>query len=69
MVNEKSLQIEELVAHLTRIVDDLSDVLARQEAEISQLNRRMKLVMEREAVRELAEGGTVPLGDQRPPHW
>ena len=61
--------LEEQIAHLTRSVDDLSDVVARQETQIAMLTRRLALLMEREAARELDAGGTVPLADQRPPHW
>ncbi len=60
--------IEEHLAHLTRTVEDLSDIVARQEREIDRLTRRVGLLLEREAERE-AQGGTVPLADQRPPHW
>lgn len=61
-------RIEEQIAHLTRMVEDLSDVVAKQSHEIDRLTRRVGLLMEREADRE-AEGGTIPLADQRPPHW
>jgi len=63
------LKLEEMVAHLVRVVDDLSDVVARQEDEIATLTRRVAMLMNRAAERELAEGGTVPLADQKPPHW
>ncbi|MCV2446950.1 SlyX family protein [Paracoccus sp. DMF] len=66
--HERELRLEETVAHLSRVVDDLSEVVARQEREIVRLSRRVGLLMEREAERE-AEGGTIPLADQRPPHW
>jgi len=62
-------RLEEQVAHLTRIVDELSEVMARQDTEIARLTRRVEMLMSREAERELGEGGTVPLADQRPPHW
>ncbi len=62
-------RIEERLAHLERALDDLSDVAARQGAEIDRLTRRVALLMEREAGREWSEGGTVPLADQKPPHW
>ncbi|MDT1061759.1 SlyX family protein [Paracoccus sp. CPCC 101403] len=65
---ERTERLEEAVAHLTRITDDLSGIVARQEGEIARLLRRLDLLMEREAERE-AEGGTIPLADQRPPHW
>ncbi|MCR8722905.1 SlyX family protein [Frigidibacter sp. ROC022] len=59
--------LEEKVAHLIRAVEDLSEVVARQDREIDRLNRRVALLMEREAEREA--DGTVTLADQKPPHW
>ncbi|MFG5381296.1 MULTISPECIES: SlyX family protein [unclassified Yoonia] len=61
--------LEEQIAHLTRTVEELSDIVARQETELALAMRRLAMLMEREATRELDAGGTVPLGDQRPPHW
>lgn len=61
--------LEEQIAHLTRTVEDLSDVVARQETALALVTRRLAMLMEREAGRELDAGGTVPLADQRPPHW
>lgn len=60
---------EEEIAHLRRTVDDLSEVVARQTREIEQLSRRVGLLLERAAEAEAEAGGTVPLADQRPPHW
>ena len=60
---------EEAIAHLTRTVDELSSVVATQAGEIARLTRRLGQVMEREADREASAGGTIPLADQRPPHW
>jgi len=31
--------------------------------------RRLAMLMEREAGREMDAGGSVPLADQRPPHY
>lgn len=61
--------LEEQIAHLTRSVEDLSEVVARQAREIDMLGRRLGLLMQREAEREADSGGTIPLADQRPPHW
>lgn len=66
--HERIERLEEAVAHLTRVSDDLSGVVARQEEVIARLMRRTGLLMEREAEREV-DGGTIPLADQRPPHW
>lgn len=62
-------QLEEKIAHLTRIVEDLSDVVASQAQALEKAERRIALLMEREASREYDGGGTVPLADQKPPHW
>lgn len=62
-------QIEETLAHLLRAVDDLSDVVARQDTEIARLTRRVDQLMRAEAERQSDAGGTIPLADQRPPHW
>jgi SlyX protein len=61
--------IEEQIAHLTKTVEDLSDIVARQENELAIAARRLAMLMEREAGREMDAGGSVPLADQRPPHW
>lgn len=61
--------LEEQIAHLTRTVEDLSDVVARQQREIDGLTRRLALLIEREAEREYDGGGTIPLADQKPPHY
>ena len=62
-------KLEEQIAHLTRVVDDLSDVVARQEQEITTLNRRVHMLMQREGERDAAGGGGVVLGDEKPPHY
>ena len=64
-----SERLEETVAHLVRTVEELSDVVARQDAEIARLTARVQMLMTREAEREAAEGGAVALSDKPPPHW
>ncbi|MBE2275044.1 MAG: SlyX family protein [Rhodobacteraceae bacterium] len=60
--------LEERIAHLMRSVEDLSEVVARQDREIATLARRVQMLMEREAERELL-GGSTPEANARPPHW
>ncbi len=60
---------EEQIAHLARMVEDLSATVHRQEGTIARLERRLELLLAREAEREYDAGGQVPLGDERPPHW
>ena len=61
--------LEERIAHLTRQVEDLSDVVARQADEITTLQRRVLRLMERAATAEASGGASIRLADQRPPHW
>lgn len=60
--------LEEHIAHMARQLDDLSEIVTRQETEITRLTRQVAMLMQREAQRE-TEGGAVVLGDERPPHW
>ena len=62
-------ELEEKIAHLMRTVDELSDVVARQEKEIETLNRRVFMLMQREGERDAEGTGGVVLGDERPPHY
>ena len=68
-MDKRSEALEEAVAHLTRVVDELSEVVARQDGEIAVLTRRVESLLHAAAERELDTGGSVPLADQRPPHW
>ena len=59
---------EEELAHLRRAVDDLGEVVARQEGEIARLTRQVALLMERAAEAEAEAGGGAVFAE-RPPHW
>lgn len=61
--------LEEKIAHLSRTVEELSDIVAAQQSEIDTLTRRVQMLMRREAERESDGGGGVVLGDERPPHY
>jgi SlyX protein len=58
---------EERIAHLTRAVDDLSDVVTRQGRELDRLTRLVGLLAEREAER-VGSGGSGE-ANVKPPHW
>ena len=65
---EHILRLEEAIAHLTQVSDDMSAIVARHETEIARLGRRVGMLMQREAERE-ADAREIPLEDQRPPHY
>ena len=64
-----SEKIEERLAHLERLGDELSDVVARQAGEIDDLTAKVRMLLEREAAREAEAPGGVVIGDERPPHY
>lgn len=68
-MNDSIACLEEQIAHLTRTVDDLSDIVRAQADQIDRLTHRVQRLTEREAEREIDGGAQIPLTDQRPPHW
>lgn len=64
-----STEIEERLAHLERLTDDLNEVVAKQAREIDRLTARVAMLMEREAMREAEGTGGVIVGDEKPPHY
>ena len=63
------IALEEQVAHLTHMLDDLSDIVAQQGRDLALATRRIAMLMEREAEREANPGSTEIIADQPPPHW
>ncbi|MDB6177802.1 SlyX family protein [Paracoccus sp. Z330] len=66
---ERIEKLEEMVAHLSRIADDLSDVIARQDGDIARLNRKVDMLMRAEAAREADGANSIAVAHQPPPHW
>ncbi len=66
---DRLTQLEELAAHLVRTFDDLSAVIARQDAELSALRRQVDLLVDRERNREREASGGVFIEGERPPHY
>lgn len=62
-------RLEEKLAHLERMVEDLSDVVAGQQTEIARLTRLVDLLRARDADRDAEGRSHVVLGDERPPHY
>ncbi len=62
-------KLEEQIAHLTRTVDELNEIVTAQQGEIDRLTRRVAMLMEREAAREAEGTGGHVFGDEQPPHY
>lgn len=62
-------RLQERLAHLLAMVEDMSDVIARQDREIDLLKSRVEMLMQREAERQAEQTGGIVLGNERPPHY
>ena len=69
MKNNKTKTIEEYVAHLQLMVDDLNDVVTGQNKEISNLKQKIEFLLSRETEREYTDQNSVIISDNKPPHW
>jgi len=64
---EKSLEkIEAVISDLLRNSEDLSDVVAAQDKEISRMKDSLQWLLEREFERQNAENTATA---EKPPHW
>jgi SlyX protein len=68
-MTDRLTTLEETAAHLARIVEDLSAVIARQDAELVALRSKVARLVAREAERDREAAGGVFLEDERPPHY
>ncbi len=66
-VERRLVDLETALAHITKVNDELSDIVADQANRIQVLERRVGVLMQREAERE--SEGLEYVADQRPPHW
>lgn len=71
MTNDARLtHLEEALAHQIATLDTLSEVVRQQADQIDRLDRRVALLMRRAAEAEAdAATNSVPLSDQKPPHY
>ena len=61
MSGDRIEALEATVAHLLRAIDDMSDEIARRNAELDRLTRHVALLMAREAARGKAGAGRAPM--------
>ena len=65
---EKNIEkIEAVISELIRSNEDLSDVVAAQDKEISKMRDRLQWLLEREFERQNTESAVM--ADKPPPHW
>jgi SlyX protein len=65
--NERLDDIEILVAHQSRMIDDLNDVIVAQNETIAELRRRLDRLMRQVEMLDDTVRTDVPV--DKPPHW
>ena len=68
-LNYRIDELEIQIAHLTRVVEDLSDVIAGQAKTIDTLEKRVLFLMERARDQDEVGTGGIVFGDTPPPHY
>ncbi len=68
-MSDRTDLLEERLAHALRAIDDLSEMVARQDQDIARLTARVAMLLRREAERESDASGSIVLGNERPPHY
>lgn len=67
--NERITSLEEYIAHQQTMLEELNEVIVKLRGEVDILNKRVEMLMLRAAEQEADSNASVPLADQRPPHW
>jgi SlyX protein len=67
-MTERLSAIEEKLAHLERAVNELSDVVARQQKELDRATDRHQRLMDKMAAME-SDFGASPTAEEKPPHY
>ncbi len=68
-MTDRITQLEEALAHQTKLVEELNDMVSTQTREIDLLKRQVKMLIQRAAEDEAANMSGVVVGNQKPPHY
>ena len=66
-MEERIEKIEAVISNLVRTSEDLSDIVAAQDKEISRMKDSLQWLLEREFERQNAENTAT--AEKPPPHW
>ncbi len=62
-------ELEIQLAHVTRMAEELSDVVADQAKRLERAEKRIHTLMNRAAEAEAEAMSGIAIGDKPPPHW
>ena len=62
-------ELEIQLAHASRMVDELSTIVADQANRLERAEKRIHMLMQRAAEAESEAMSGIAVGDKPPPHW
>jgi SlyX protein len=69
MPEEKLIALEEKIAHLQHMLDELNMIVFRQSETIGKLHKRVQELNEKVANSDSTQAGQDIISDDRPPHY
>ena len=66
---ERIIELEIKLSEATKLSEELSDIVAKQENRLDIAERRIQLLMERAAQDEANSSNGITINDNLPPHW
>ena len=69
MANNKTIALEEKIAHIQHMLDDLNMVVFRQGETIENLNNQIKELKEKMEVLKSPQSSQEVINDDKPPHY
>ena len=69
MADNKIVALEEKIAHIQHMLDDLNMVVFRQGATIENLNNQIKELKEKMEILKSPQSSQEVINDDKPPHY
>jgi len=66
---ERIIELEIKLSEVTKLSEELSDIIAKQANRLDIAERRIQLLMERAAQDEANSSNGIIINDNLPPHW
>ena len=66
---ERIIELEIKLSEVTKLSEELSDIIAKQANRLDIAERRIQLLMERAAQDEANSSNGITINDNLPPHW
>ena len=66
---ERIIELEIKLSEVTKLSEELSDIIAKQANRLDIAERRIQLLMERAAQDKANSSSGITINDNPPPHW